>query len=435
MAHIYVYSGAVGLGDGTTWANAYTTLKAAAEAAGTLPGDNIWVADDHAETTASALTITLKNTAGGPGTIICVNRGGSVPPVEADLRATATVTTTGASAMTLQSVANSYQYIYGIIFSIGSGAVNSALTLNQSNGWVFQNCKFLKLGTTGNTASFEFASIVKLINCTVQFGATGDSVSSSGSWEFEWLDTPSAIAGAIIPTTLFRFGGGGPKKVIHGVDFSAETGTLLPAGAAVDVYVRNCKLNAATTVAVAQNLQGARLFVANCDSGAINYRNEYYVWNGAQTTETTIVRTGGATDGVTPYAWKIVSVANARWLQPFGSIPITIWCDSTGAKTVNVYGYWANASAPNNDDIWFEAIYLGDAASTLSSTATSGKASFLATGTAIPTDASTWGGGATTTRFKMSCSLTAAQKGPITVTVKAAKASSTFYVDPKIEVV
>jgi hypothetical protein len=161
------------------------------------------------------------------------------------------------------------------------------------------------------------------------------------------------------------------------------------------------------------------------------------MFGGNLVTETTIVRTSpaGASDGTTPVSWKIVTDANARWQIPFESLPITVWSDTTGAKTVSIYGYWDNASVPNNDDIWIEAEYLGSAGSPVSSFASSGKASFLAANAAIPSDTSTWGGGDTTTRFKMSASLTTAMKGPITVTVKAASASKTFYIDPKIEVV
>ena len=112
-----------------------------------------------------------------------------------------------------------------------------------------------------------------------------------------------------------------------------------------------------------------------------------------------------------------------------------MWSDTVGPKTVSLYGYWDNASVPNNDDIWIEVEGLTDAGSPLSSIATSGKASFLATNAAIPSDTSVWGGGDTTTRFKMSAAITTAMKGLLTVTVKVAKASSTFYVDPKVEVV
>src|SRR5687768_5568902 len=98
MAHVYVDSNASGAADGSSWTDAYTTLSAAATAE--AAGDNFWVAQDHAETQASAMTIAFPGTAASPNTCICVNKAGSVPPVAADLATTATVTTTGANGLT-----------------------------------------------------------------------------------------------------------------------------------------------------------------------------------------------------------------------------------------------------------------------------------------------------------------------------------------------
>ncbi len=439
MANWYVYSGAAGGGTGADWANAYTTIKAAAEAAGTAAGDSIWVSQDHAETTASALTITCKNTKASPGTIACVSRAGSVPPVAADLATTATVTTTGASAMTLTGVADGPTLWYGITFNCGTGAVTSFLSLGAAtvvNN--YKNCNFKKLGTTASGTAIDVTGKHVLDNCTVQFGATGDTMRLPGN-RFEWINSPSAIAGATFPTTLFATALSDTEVFLRGVDLSAITGTLFSAintVSARDMKLVNCKLGAGVTVSAAQTLiAGGRVTVVDCDSGATNYRNEHYRFGGVQTTETTIVRTSGASDGTTPVSWKIVTDANSRWQVPYESLPISVWSDAAGAKTVSIYGYWDNASVPNNDDIWIDVEYLGTAGSPLSSFATSGKASFLALLAAIPSDTSTWGGGDTTTRFKMSATLTTALKGPITVVVKVAKASNTFYIDPKIEIV
>jgi len=101
MASYYVWSGATGSANGTTWANAYTTLTLA-YASGKLAGDVFYVAHDHAESTAGAVTLNVSGASiANPIKVICANRAGSVPPVSADRRATATVTTTGANNITL----------------------------------------------------------------------------------------------------------------------------------------------------------------------------------------------------------------------------------------------------------------------------------------------------------------------------------------------
>jgi hypothetical protein len=440
MANIYVYSAAAGAGTGADWANAYVTLKAAAEAAGTAAGDSIWVSQDHAETTGSALSVTFKNTAAAPGTVACVSRAGSVPPVAADLATTATVTTTGASTMTLNGGTT---YIYGITFSTGSGAVNSAFTAASTNNTAiyFKNCTLIKAGTTG-TSAFVFAAAaagrIWLDNVKFGFGVVGDSINIRGYCS--WFNTPtSALSGAVVPTSLIATSTATGNLVVDDVDLSAFTGTLVnnASGLSAQHTFINCKLAPGVVVVGGSVSQVGDAVAAliNCDSGATNYRTEKYAYTATQTTETTIVRTGGASDGTTPISWKIVTTANAKPNFPFECLPITVWSDTTGAKTVSIYGYWDNAAVPNNDDIWIEVDYLGSAATPLGTLATSGKASFLATNGAIPSDTSTWGGGDTTTRFKMSATLTTALKGPITVRVKVAAATKTFYVDPKIEIV
>ena len=74
--------------------------------------------------------------------------------------------------------------------------------------------------------------------------------------------------------------------------------------------------------------------------------------------------------------------------------------------------------------------YLGTSGFPLGNFATSGAADLLASGTACTSSSASWGGG--TSSFKLTATITPQEKGPITVYVKVAKTSSTFYIDPKI---
>jgi len=89
MASYYIWSGATGSANGTSWANAYTTLTTAFS--GKVAGDVFYVAQDHLEATAAAVTLTTAGTSANPSKVICVDRAGSVPPVSADRRTTAQV--------------------------------------------------------------------------------------------------------------------------------------------------------------------------------------------------------------------------------------------------------------------------------------------------------------------------------------------------------
>jgi hypothetical protein len=197
----------------------------------------------------------------------------------------------------------------------------------------------------------------------------------------------------------------------------------------------NCTLGGSVTVASGLAGPGTNVYVINSDSGATNYRQEQYGYYGTLTNETTIVRTGGASDGTTPLAWKLVTSANSKWLTPFAPLPLSIWNTVTASNvTVTVYGVWGGGAVPNNDDIWIEVSYQGSSSTPVATINTANtKADYLATNAAQSSDGSTWGG--STTAFKMAVTLSSPQPalaGPIYVTVKAAKASTTFYVDPKI---
>lgn len=431
MANVYVDSNAAGAGTGADWANAYTTMVAAV--AGKAAGDVFYVAHNHAETQASAMTITFPGTVASPNFVYCVSSAGTVPPVAADLRTTGTVSTTGASSLTHAGVA----VIDGLIFSAGGGGANAADLNATAARFVYRNCT-LGLATTSNRTiiigTSTSASRIDMINTKFSFGAVGQIVAIRG--ELYWRETPSAISGSV-PTNLFSGNASHGAIFVEGVDLSAMvTAKNIVSGSQISpVFLKDCKLDAAVTVASRQSNPGpGGLYIIRSDSSATNYRHEkrgfYY---GDQTVETTIVRTGGASDGTTPIAWKLVTTANSKWATPFDAMPISVWNTVTGsAITLTVEGIWGGGAVPNNDDIWIDVAYPGDATFPTASFATSTKASGLATNSALASSSETWGG--STTKFKMTATFTPRIVGPLTVYIKAAAASSTFYVCPKVTI-
>jgi hypothetical protein len=282
--------------------------------------------------------------------------------------------------------------------------------------------------------------LVILENTTFQFGNVGDSFRPVG--KVEWYDTPNAIEGSIIPTGLIYSIGGTPTAIpvstFRGIDFSADNKTIIPApgvGAGRDFRLLNCKLN--PSAIISGNISGVesgRVLAINCDSGATNYRNEHYRHAGVQFTETTVFRSGGASDGSRPISWRCATTADANWINPFETLPFSVWNDLTGARTVDVFGYW-DGGVPSNGDIWLDLEYLGSVSFPISSTATSGKANFLDPAVPLTVDnVSVWGGGDTTTRFRLRVTFTAAMKGLLTATVRIGRASAVFYIDPKMVV-
>ncbi|MBM2715484.1 hypothetical protein JQK88_30620 [Mesorhizobium caraganae] len=435
MTAYYVRSGAAGAGTGADWTNAYTTLAAALS--GKAAGDIFYVSEDHSETTAG-LTLTFPGTAANPSKTICVNHSGSVPPVAADLRATAAVNSSGASTM---SLASSGAYIDGVIFTTGTGSSSTA-TLNVGNGnnqiIAMKNCS-LRIASTGASSRIRVGSLdscyTALENTTLSFAATGQAVNTVG--RITWSNTPSALLGTI-PTTLFVNGGNADAQVIEvrGVDLSAAGSgkTIVGAGTGpTAIYsFTDCKLNASVTLAATPSNQGAaEIDYVRSGASGVNYNQGRIRYSGTLTEETTIVHTGGASDGTTPLAWKIVTTANAFWTLPFETPPIAIWNDITGsAVTAAIEGIWGGGAVPNNDEIWVEAEYLGDASSPLASFVNDSKANVIAAGAGQDAGSGTWGGSSTS--FKLVVTFTPQQKGWVLLRVKAAKASSTFYIDPKV---
>jgi hypothetical protein len=441
MANVYVYSGAGGAGTGADWTNAYTTLVAAGAAK--AAGDRFFVAHDHDENLGSALTVTLPGTVTAPNLVLCVNRAGSVPPVSADLRTTAILRTTGAFNVTV----NGFAHVHGISVKSNSAAASGggAISLSGAGSQVqrWDSCNFQALSTAATNIGFGAGTAMFWNNCTIRFGSASDTLNMTSACTFEWKNSTAIDGAGSVPNTLFSDPSRAGTIILEGVDLSALSSKTIFAATsfASKAYLQRCKLPATVTIngVPTGGIGKAEYTLINCDNGAVNYRNEKHAYNGDLTTETTVVRTGGASDGTTPVSHKIITTANSNFSFPFTCMALlSDWNDTVGSPvTVTVYGTWATGSSvPNKEDIWIDVEYQGSSASPVGSIATSGNADVLASA-ACDSDGSTWGGtpagGGTPTPFKMVATFTPQMEGPFTVYVRCARASTNaFYIDPKV---
>lgn len=421
------------VGNFADWSTPHARLKNAHTSTWGASGNTFWLASEHAETQSASHSLLLAGGASNPTYNYCVTKT-TVPPTSANLTTGASIATTGANALDIYG----YAYCSGLVFSVGSGAVNSKLTLCNSNVGRMRlfNCALRKLGTTGVSGAITLGDyglgnyVCELVNCTVEFGSTNDSISA---YNCKWYDTADAISGSTFPTVLISgITGSGPVCYLENIDLSAlgSGKTIFGAINTGRKYAKNCKFDSSVTKSATPNYSDGEVNIINSDSAATNYINEKYGYYGSHVPETTIVRTGGATDGTTPVAWKIVTTANSKWLFPFECMPLAAWNDTVGSSvTLTVYGVWGGGAVPLNDEIWIDVNYMGSTATPIGTKTTTTKADNLATGANTTTDTSTWGG--STTKFKMSVTFTPQMEGFIYVTVKAAKVSSTFYIDPK----
>ena len=134
------------------------------------------------------------------------------------------------------------------------------------------------------------------------------------------------------------------------------------------------------------------LDLVRCDSGGTNYRNERYSQYGVMVTNTNVYRSGGASDGATAVTHQITTYTNSlTWWTPYSSWPIAQWNTVTGTnRVVTLCGISFGAAIPNNDEVWMEIEYLGSSGSPIGSRVSTSKANALDTKTALSSDTSAW---------------------------------------------
>jgi hypothetical protein len=413
-------------------ANSYTSTWGQA-------GNTFFVADNHAEFQVGVLTLNPPTSSTAMNIVYCVDHTVAVPPTTT--ATTATITSANTGNFVLSNAGNSYVYYFGISFFTAGLAL---MCFADNTNIIFNSCKLAQTGSANNNiliGNSAISTYMRLINTTLKF-ANASATLACRAGVFVWENTLNALdSTGTTQTTLFSGSGanGSSRTMLTGVDLSllgsGKTIVAAPTGSDKFTFV-DCKVGASVTKAASPTKSlGAVIDFIRCDSAATNYFDERYVFQGTQTEETTIVRTGGATDGTTPISWKIASTANSKWVAPFESQPITIWNDSTSAiTTLTFYGTTTGGGVPNNDDIWIEVEYLGSSLTPQGSFVTTTKANNLAASTTTnnSSDGSTWGGGGAGNGFKIVVpSFTPGQKGPLNITIKVAKASSTYYIDPR----
>ena len=424
---------------GATWALAKATLTGVA--AIDTAGDVIWVSQVHAESTAAAITFDWAGNAASPVRVLCGNDAAEPPTA---LATTATVSTTGNSNITVTSGID-YVYVYGITFNSGVGAIGTAsILLNGDSGWQnYDSCVF-NLDTTGTSSRIDLAVIggvasTYLKNCDFQFSATAQAINASGN---VLLEDCSILVDAAI-TTLFGTFAAGSNALLSGCDLSnagAAMNVIASAAQGVRLTLRNCKMPASWSGSVNSSTPGAgSVFeLYNCDSADTNYRLEKKTQFGTVTHETTVVKTGGASDGTTTLSWKMVSNADAEWNhQTLDSPEIRKWNETTGsAITVTVDVLHDSLTNVTDREIWLDVQYLGTSGTPLSLFVDDAAADYLATAADQADSTSTW----TTTGLtnpntqKLNVTFTPQEKGIIHAVVRLAVASKTIYIDPELVV-
>ena len=448
MAAYYVWSAATGTGDGSSWANAFTNLSTAYT--GKSAGDVFYVADDHAQTQASSLTLASPGTIDSPCQVLCVLRnGGSVPPVAADLRKTATITTTGNSPIVVTGSA----YWYGINIFAGSGsAQGTTVSFGQADAALsmmhMKSCS-IRLGSSVSSARIIFPQSGNINNSTsviiwddvkAEFGHVGHAINLGGA-DFTWKNSSTPLAGTI-PTTLFLLNTTSTKPAditLSGLDLSlAGSGKNLfdiSARLIHKIVIENCKLNSSVTLRTGTHpgFGGSTFKMVNSDGADTNYRYEKTDGSGTVTSETVIVRSGGATDGTTPVSRKMVSVARTSYIIPLSS-DVIFWNETINSALNLCVEVITDNVTLTDAEAWLEVMSLSTTGFPIETTATDAAATILTTGSNQASSSATWTttGLANPVTQKFEVTVTPQKKGWIRCRVNLAKPSTTMYFCPLI---
>ena len=421
----YGWTGAAG--DISTVTNYLTTSFATA-------GDKIFLSSDHSETTA-ATTNWMYSISGSWTTvttfILSVNRGGSVPPVAADLTSGASIT-----YQTLYLDSSKPVYIQGVTFVASGGGI---IFGNSNYGsFYLKNCS---LQITGASSGYKISSIsaseITLDNTSISFANSGQSIGGSYPIDFTWINTASPLPGTAPGSLFITTGSAETLAVCRGVDFSAYTGDIVYANTSAmvtKVLLDGCKISASSaklTGTPSGNL--ALVELVNCWNGT-SVLNERYSTGGSVVTERTITLTGGSADDIGAFSLKMVSGSAHidKWVAPVESFWFDVENTTTGSSKTATVEIVSSASL-NNDDVCLVLEYMGAAGTPLVSLIESEPVTPLTAAVALTTSVAPWNSSPATPVYqKLQVAFTPQRAGRVRGRVMLGKASTTVYVDPNI---
>lgn len=430
---------------GVSWAAPHARLHPVVQsAAWAVAGDTVFISNDHAETTSAAInTANAPQTINTPFRLLCVARPSTaIPPVPADLTTGASISTTGANAITFSGVA----YVYGVRWNCASGAAGAqALTLGGCLRLIADNCTF-NLGSTSGTSFIDTASAGSGTgqyffwkNCTVVFGSSSDYLRIQTA-PFLW--DGGALQGTP-PTNLL-----GVTNVITGpvdirnVDLSIMGASTFLVNAATShlsfstsgITFANCKLNASlggVVTGVQTSHEDSKIDLVVSDSLTNTSREEHYRFAGSIVADTANYLS--ASDGTTSKSWKFATNANCSYLSPLEGPDIIVWVSTTGGHTFTMYTSNITNVNLQTHEFGFDIEYMGSSLTPLG-TVDSSLANILTTGVDCTNNGVTWAGQTPTNKQQTSKLVTINRPGFVRIKPLLCKPSVTVWIDPLVYV-
>jgi hypothetical protein len=415
MPDVYYDAQAVGANDGSTKADAFQTEALARAATGA--GDTIWSSHTSDEAGVGGFNIT-----GAGQKFISVDFAGSTPPVAADV-------TPGAK----------------LTGSIGSDTIFTGTSIFYDGFYFF----------VGDDLKPDKGRTI-MDNCTIELEGINDSIFPGGGSLI--LNNPTFITGS--PTTFINAAGaGGSVRWNGGVvvnpldtliqsfnlgcsDFEFNDADLSQVATLVtnstlfkeqQTIFKGCTLKSGYVLSVGNFGDTSFAAVYGSHSSNIPYFIQEQDKYGGIITETTIVKTGGSSDGITPVSLKFVTSADAveYILSLRNRLPILFYASEVGIQTFNV-DVLTDGVTLQDDEAWLEASVPGvDIQRDISD---SRPANPLAIPVDLPLSAAVWDtvSIAVPVKQRISIIVDIKQVGWVEAHICFARPSATMYADAKL---
>jgi hypothetical protein len=429
--------------DGSTWANAYTSIQALDAAITIASGDIIYIgADSNCTDAAAGLTIT------GP------SEGLPVKIISSTVGSGTTVSYSVGTGDQILATGGASDILFDGSFALVGIRVKAGRSIQcgpDVNEYFHSANMTVAIGPTGSfsaaTTNGSKAIHSNLIIDLTQDGTTGRgtavlSVGNGAYCKITGLSfvNPGYRTGTILTgSTLYA------DLEISGFNFSGfDNGTdceIVTANAIPGRVVLSNGITKSSVVPFSSALQGGGNFAftnyLNADAPEAVFRASAH---GTLVSSTSIYRTGGGAVESASVGWLITTTALCSEVTPFYTPWIYGTIASTGSKTFDLY--ITNDTGDLTDaECWLEVEYLKDADEAQWFLATDQRATITATAAAQTDDTtSSWNGTGPAFIYKQKLSVTATvgETGQYRARVAVGKASiessAYFYIDPKVTV-
>ena len=410
MPNVRYNAQATGANDGSSWVDAFETLLAAVAATG--QGDTIWGDKDSIEELDANTVYTVSGQR-----LVSVTPTAN-PPVDADYTPGLFIGDTD-NIQDIRMAGTDFNSI-GVSWTAGDDFIIGSL------GFVVEEGTITIPGATDRL--LLSSGSMTLINTDLLIGATSADIELGSGCNF------TMIGGSVlgVATNLISRGGNAGTIIFEGVDLTTITSSIINFSGLnfpTRVIVRGCKLAAGVPV-----FSGS----INSTSKVLNYgssdTNKPYLiqednYYGAIVTETTNIKTGGASDGITPISLKyITSDKVLEFVRPLSNdLPILFYADTVGINTFEVDMLTDGVTLKDNE-AWLDILSPGIDVQRVNATSRDKDAGN------IPASPATWdtSGISAPVKQRISLQVDIKQAGWVEAHIGIAKPNIDVYVDVKL---